>query len=154
MSVAQQTDLLALNAAIEAARAGEVGRGFAVVADEVRKLAAQARDSVRQGESFAKTIREKAGHANQATQEISAQARGLAMEAQKANESLDEIIDCARPLATLVDSVSAVTQQQGEMAQQAEAVTARIDLGVSRLEGEVASLARAVAFFQMKPAAS
>ncbi|NUQ77294.1 MAG: HAMP domain-containing protein [Polyangiaceae bacterium] len=103
--VARQTNLLALNAAIEAARAGQHGRGFAVVASEVRNLAQRSQS---------------------AAQEIGRLAVSSSSVAERSTAFLDALLPSLRGASSLVQEVSAATQEQSRGA----------DL-ISRTMGEV-----------------
>ena len=126
--IADQTNLLALNAAIEAARAGEHGRGFAVVADEVRKLAdrtTKATEEVAQSINAIQTETQTAVEKMQAGTEQVGQGVELA---NKAGASLQEIVSGAGDVAGLVQSIAAAAEQQSsaseEVSRNVESITA------------------------------
>ena len=89
--IARQTDLLALNAAIEAARAGEHGKGFAVVASEVRNLAERSQKAA--GEI---------GQLSTSTVEM----------AENAGELLEHLVPDIQKTASLVQDISAASEEQ------------------------------------------
>jgi methyl-accepting chemotaxis protein len=89
--IAYQTNLLALNAAIEAARAGEQGKGFAVVAVEVRKLAERSQ---------------------QVAGEIGEISQISLNESKKAGELINKIVPSIQQTTTLVEEISAATEEQ------------------------------------------
>jgi methyl-accepting chemotaxis protein len=104
--IARQTNLLALNAAIEAARAGEHGKGFAVVAAEVRKLA------------------ERSGGAAAEISELSSSSVEVA---EKAGEMLKLLVPDIEKTATLVQDITAASNEQNAGATQINQAIAQLD---------------------------
>ncbi len=104
--IARQTNLLALNAAIEAARAGEHGKGFAVVAAEVRKLA------------------ERSGTA---AAEISDLSSSSVEVAEKAGGMLEALVPDIEKTASLVQEITASSNEQNSGATQINQAIAQLD---------------------------
>ncbi|QGY41802.1 HAMP domain-containing protein [Pseudodesulfovibrio cashew] len=104
--IARQTNLLALNAAIEAARAGEHGKGFAVVAAEVRKLA------------------ERSGEAAAEISELSSSSVEVA---EKAGEMLKLLVPDIEKTASLVQEITAASNEQNSGANQINQAIAQLD---------------------------
>jgi len=104
--IARQTNLLALNAAIEAARAGEHGKGFAVVAAEVRKLA------------------ERSGTAAGEISELSSTSVAVA---ERAGEMLGTLVPDIEKTASLVQEITAASNEQNAGAAQINAAIAQLD---------------------------
>ncbi|MCJ2164369.1 MULTISPECIES: methyl-accepting chemotaxis protein [unclassified Pseudodesulfovibrio] len=104
--IARQTNLLALNAAIEAARAGEHGKGFAVVAAEVRKLA------------------ERSGEAASEISELSSSSVEVA---EKAGEMLKKLVPNIEQTASLVQEITAASNEQNSGANQINQAISQLD---------------------------
>ena len=104
--IARQTNLLALNAAIEAARAGEHGKGFAVVAAEVRKLA------------------ERSGTAASEISELSSSSVEVA---EKAGDMLQALVPDIEKTASLVQEITAASNEQNSGAVQINQAIAQLD---------------------------
>ncbi|WP_286182058.1 methyl-accepting chemotaxis protein [Desulfovibrio sp. Huiquan2017] len=104
--IARQTNLLALNAAIEAARAGEHGKGFAVVAAEVRKLA------------------ERSGEAAAEISELSSSSVDVA---EKAGQMLKLLVPDIEKTATLVQEITAASNEQNAGASQINHAISQLD---------------------------
>jgi methyl-accepting chemotaxis protein len=146
--VADQTNLLALNAAIEAARAGELGRGFAVVADEVRKLAERTTASTQSitgtiaqiqvntcdaVESMERgVIQVDAGVAlgSEAGQAISRVQTGSEHVLTVVNDiasALNEQSTASTEIARSVEKIAQMSEDNGNLAEQAAASTRRLE---------------------------
>ncbi|WP_319541350.1 methyl-accepting chemotaxis protein [uncultured Pseudodesulfovibrio sp.] len=109
--IARQTNLLALNAAIEAARAGEHGKGFAVVAAEVRKLA------------------ERSGSAAAEISELSSSSVQIA---DKAGEMLQSLVPDIEKTASLVQEISASSNEQNAGAIQINQAISQLDMVIQQ----------------------
>ena len=98
--IAFQTNLLALNAAVEAARAGEAGKGFAVVAEEVRNLAMRSAEAAK---NTSVMIEESVKNSKNGV-EIAGQV----------SKVLDQIVENISKTSSLVENISASTQEQAQ----------------------------------------
>jgi methyl-accepting chemotaxis protein len=111
--IAFQTNLLALNAAVEAARAGEAGAGFAVVADEVRNLAMRAAEAAK---VTAQLIEGNIENIRRGSQLVAA-----------TDQSFSKVEDSAARVASLVEEISAASQEQALGVEQINSATVEMD---------------------------
>lgn len=116
--IADQTNLLALNAAIEAARAGDAGRGFAVVADEVRKLAENTQKATSEIAGLVSGTQHEVENMNESMKQVIVQVdRGVTASGQT-TEVLQDIQEGVSMLQSMVQSISAATQEMSATSSQ------------------------------------
>ena len=161
--ITEQTNVLALNAAIQAASAGEAGRGFTVVAEEVQRLAERSAEATKQIGAIVKTIQSDT-HDAVAAMEVSTQGvvEGAKL-SDAAGKALQEIGQVSQELAERIQSISAKTVEQREVAEkvsqsmtdilniteQTTAGTKQTAVSIGQLIGLAAELKGSVAGFKL-----
>jgi twitching motility protein PilJ len=114
--ITEQTNILALNAAIQAASAGEAGRGFTVVAEEVQRLAERSSEATKQIGAIVKTIQTDTNSAVAAMEKSTEGVVEGARLSDEAGRALTEIETVSNNLARLIQSISAATEAQTQVA--------------------------------------
>lgn len=161
--IADQTNLLALNAAIEAARAGEAGRGFAVVADEVRKLAERTGSATQDINTMIVAIQSETERAVGGMREGAVRVEESVTLVEEAQEALHRINDQMGSTVTMVTEISHSSAEQQkamiELAQNVERVSAMTDQNVAvvdqanamvvKLESAVARMRKAATQYRV-----
>jgi methyl-accepting chemotaxis protein/methyl-accepting chemotaxis protein-1 (serine sensor receptor) len=111
--IAFQTNILALNAAVEAARAGEAGLGFAVVADEVRNLAQRSAQAAKDTAAL--------------IEESIAKSHGGRARVDSVSRAIRDVTEAASKTKSLVDEVSAGSQEQARGIEQIAQTITQMD---------------------------
>jgi methyl-accepting chemotaxis protein len=117
-SIAEKTDILAINAAIEAARAGEHGKGFAVVAAEVRKLAETSQRAAIEINTLSATSLKVTEQAGNLMLKIIPDIQKTATLVQEISAASNEQASSATQIAKAVEQLSQVTQQNSAAAEE------------------------------------
>jgi len=146
--IADQTNILALNAAIQAAMAGEAGRGFAVVADEVQRLAERSGNATKQIEALVKTIQTDTNEAVISMEQSTSDVVAGAKLAQDAGEALEKIEGGSHHLASLIEQVTQLANQQANAATDVsgtmnviQEITTQTSAGTSETAASIGNLA-------------
>lgn len=147
--ITEQTNILALNAAIQAASAGEAGRGFTVVAEEVQRLAERSSEATKQIGAIVKTIQTDTNSAVSAMERSTEGVVEGARLSDEAGKALTEIETVSNSLARLIQSISAATEAQTEVAstvtknmQQIQEITALTTKGTKLTADSVGQLTK------------
>ena len=154
-NIADQTSLLSLNASIEAARAGEAGRGFAVVADEIRQLADQSAESVNTINSMIAELVRSVSEATTVSHQVREYVKQQGESVNNTRVGFAEIVngtevvnsdveglndvnvklgDSVITIQSLVEALSASSQENAATAQELSATTATVTSSIVDLE--------------------
>ncbi len=113
-AIASQTHMLSLNATIEAAKAQDYGKGFAVVAAEVRSLAERSREAAEEINRFVNTC---------------------VTTAETAGAMLTHLVPNIQETASLVQEISAASQEQMLGADHINQAVQQLDLAIQQNVG-------------------
>ena len=148
--IAFQTNILALNASVEAARAGDAGKGFAVVATEVRMLAQKSAEAVK---NTSMLINASADAVAEGSKVVEVAVADLTRVVEKTLTVTDMMADIntacmaeaasLREIATGIDQVSAVVQNNSATAEESSAAS-------DSMAGQAASLQNILSGFQVR----
>jgi len=141
--IARQTNLLALNAAIEAARAGEHGKGFAVVASEVRKLAERSQKAAGEIGQLSTTSVEVAEHAGELLSRI-------VPDIQKTASLVQEISAASNEQNAGAEQINKAIQQLDQVIQQNASASEQTASTAEELAAQAEQLQTAVSFFKLE----
>lgn len=129
-TIAFQTNILALNAAIEAARAGSHGRGFAVVAGEVRALAARSSNAANEIETLLNASVSQLDSGMHSVEQTGQAMQAIVDRVNAASTMMADIVTAAaeqaggvRQIATAMNHMDMITQQNRELVHQATTIT-------------------------------
>lgn len=156
-NISDQTQLLSLNASIEAARAGDAGRGFGVVAGEMAKLAEQSGSGAGSINQDVEILLANANSAVKATEEmvelvenqekivlnageqyegIDKNIKDIGEMAYRIKESVANIEGQKNMLLDMMESLSAVSEENAAAANEVEESSEQQTNNISKLQEE------------------
>jgi hypothetical protein len=122
--IVSKTELLSLNASIESARAGEYGKGFAVVAEEVGNLAKISGKSAHEIQELITKSQEEVNKILLVTKDRINEGKSVTTVAQ---ESFVKISEDIINMVSVIEQISAATQEQDIGVRQITTAMSEID---------------------------